>query len=158
LTQAVGDPLLGMWTQHTVSPSVGPAVRSQVNWYEVQVAAGVPALTQEGAIASSTDFVFNGAISPTFDSHGVAIQYNRSSSSLLPLIAAQSRTTLTPLARWTLSRCSLPRAPTSTRTSPAASWASPAAGATTQGRLPTRSPQAWSGAPTRPLPSTTAPT
>ena len=99
LTQAVGDPLLGMWTQHTVSPSVGPAVRSQVNWYEVQVAAGVPALTQEGAIASSTDFVFNGAISPTFDSHGVAIQYNRSSSSLLPLIAAQSRTTLTPLGQ-----------------------------------------------------------
>lgn len=100
LTQAVGDPVLGMWTQHTVSPALGAGVRSQVDWYEIEVSGGVPALAQQGAIASPTDFVFNAAISPTFDGSGAAIEYNRSSGSELPLIATRTRTNVTPAGQW----------------------------------------------------------
>jgi hypothetical protein len=100
LTQAVGDPVLGMWTQHTVSPVLGSSVRSQVDWYEIQISGGVPVLAQQGMIASPTDFVFNAAISPTFDGSGAAIEYNRSSASQLPLIATQTRTNATSAGQW----------------------------------------------------------
>jgi hypothetical protein len=100
LTQAVGDPVLGMWTQHTVSPALGSTVRSQVDWYEIQISGGVPVLAQQGTIASPTDFVFNGAVSPTFDGSGAAIEYNRSSGSEMPLIATQARTNVTAAGQW----------------------------------------------------------
>jgi len=86
LTQAVGDPTTGIWTQHTVN---GPGNRSVVDWYELTFPGSNP--VQQGVVSSSTDFVFNAAISPTSDAHGAAIEYNRSSSSIFPVIAAQVR-------------------------------------------------------------------
>jgi hypothetical protein len=88
LTQAVGDPTTGIWFSHTVN---GPDGRSVVRWYEVQVAGSAASLTQQGDIASPTDFVFNGAISPRFDALGAAIFYNRSSALIDPVIAGQDR-------------------------------------------------------------------
>jgi hypothetical protein len=88
LTQAVGDPTTGMWTQHTVA---GPGGRSMVSWYEIKVSSGVATLFDSGNITSPTDFVFNGAISPRTDTLGAAIIYNRSSASIYPLIAAKIR-------------------------------------------------------------------
>jgi hypothetical protein len=93
LTQAVGDPTTGIWTQHTVD---GPGGRSVVRWYEIKVSGGLPTLTQQGDMASSTDFVFNGAISPRADAGGAAVVYNRSSATIDPVIAAQIRLTSTP--------------------------------------------------------------
>ena len=92
LTQSVGDPATGIWTQHTVG---GPGGRSVVTWYEVKVAGSVPSLAQEGNIASATDWVFNAAISPRFDAGGAAVFYNRSSPTIHPLVAAQERRTST---------------------------------------------------------------
>jgi hypothetical protein len=86
LTQAVGDPVTGIWTQHTVN---GPGNRSVVDWYELTFPGSNP--IQQGVVSSSIDFVFNAAISPTSDAQGAAIEYNRSSSSIFPLIAAQVR-------------------------------------------------------------------
>jgi hypothetical protein len=88
LTQAVGDPTTGIWTQHTVN---GPGNRSVVDWYELTFPGSFPIPTQQGIVASPTDFVFNAAISPEFDAQGAAIEYNRSSSTILPTIAAQVR-------------------------------------------------------------------
>jgi len=92
LTQAVGDPTTGIWTQHTVA---GPGGRSMVTWYQIKVVGNLPTLAQEGNISSSTDFVFNGAVSPRFDGGGAAVFYNRSSSTLDPVIGAQIRLTAT---------------------------------------------------------------
>ena len=96
LTQAVGDPTTGIWTQHTVD---GPGGRSVVRWYELKVIAinkvPTPTLVQQGDIASSTDFVFNGAVSPRADAGGAAVVYNRSSALIDPVIAAQIRLTAT---------------------------------------------------------------
>jgi fibronectin type III domain protein len=94
LTQAVGDPTTGIWTQHTID---GPGGRSVVRWYEIKVSGSTASLTQQGTIASTTDYVFNGAISPRFDKLGAAVFYNRSSASRYPLIAAQERLTATAL-------------------------------------------------------------
>ena len=96
LTQAVGDPTTGIYTQHTVNGAGG---RSKVTWYEIQVASSVPTLTQEGDIASSTDFVFNGAISPRSDGDGAVIFYNRTNSGTDPVIATQGRMLGTPLGQ-----------------------------------------------------------
>ena len=94
LTQAVGDPTTGIWTQHTVN---GLGNRSVVRWYEIKVSAGLPLRTQQGDIASPTDFVFNGAVSPRFDGGGAAVVYNRSNATTIdPVIAAQIRVTATP--------------------------------------------------------------
>jgi hypothetical protein len=93
LTQAVGDPGLGIWTQHTVN---GPAGLSVVDWYEITV-SGTPALAQQGMISSPTDFVFNAAISPQANGLGAAIFYNRSSASIDPLIAGRIRHSSTAL-------------------------------------------------------------
>jgi hypothetical protein len=86
LTQAVGDPATGIWTQHAVN---GAGNRSVVDWYELTFPGSNP--IQQGVVSSPTDFVFNAAISPTFDAQGAAIEYNRSSSTMLPTIAAQVR-------------------------------------------------------------------
>jgi hypothetical protein len=94
LTQAVGDATNGIWTQHTVD---GPGGRSIVRWYELKLSGGILILTQQGDIASPTDFVFNGAISPRADAAGAAVIYNRSSLTIDPVIAAQIRLTATPL-------------------------------------------------------------
>jgi hypothetical protein len=87
LTQAVGDPITGIYTQHTVDGTGG---RSKVTWYEIKVVSA-PTLVQEGDIKSSTDFVYNAAISPRSDGQGAVIFYNRSSASLDPVIATQGR-------------------------------------------------------------------
>ncbi len=92
ITQAVGDPTSGIWTQHTVAGAGG---RTKIAWYEIHVSGGVSALVQEGTVSSPTDFVFNGAISPRADAGGAAIVYNRSGTAQLPLIAAQIRVTVT---------------------------------------------------------------
>jgi Fibronectin type III domain len=86
LTQAVGDPTTGIWTQHTVN---GPGNRSVVDWYELTFPGSNP--IQQGIVSSSTDFIFNAAISPTSDAQSAAIEYNRSSASIFPVIAAQAR-------------------------------------------------------------------
>jgi hypothetical protein len=86
LTQAVGDPATGIWTQHAVN---GAGNRSVVNWYELTFPGSNP--IQQGIVSSPTDFVFNAAISPTSDAQGAAIFYNRSSSTILPVIGAQRR-------------------------------------------------------------------
>jgi len=99
LTQAVAvsDPgaggAKGIWTQHTVA---GPGGRSVVRWYEVTGGAP-PSLRQQGQVDSPTDFVFNGAISPAKGGDSAAIFYNRSGTSQLPIIGAQSRGPSTPL-------------------------------------------------------------
>jgi Fibronectin type III domain len=93
LTQAVGDPTTGIWTQHTVA---GPGPRSVVDWYELKASGSADTLAQQGVIASATDFIFNAAISPRFDAQGAAIFYSRSSSTIDPLIGGQERLSGTP--------------------------------------------------------------
>jgi hypothetical protein len=96
LTQAVQllDPSAGVeavWTQHTVAGASGRAV---VRWDEL-----VPSrlsVLQEGEIASSTDHIFNGAISPSSGGNDAAVFYNRGGSSTLALIGAQTRQSSTP--------------------------------------------------------------
>lgn len=96
LTQAVGDPATGIYTQHTVK---GSTVRSIVTWYEIKVVSSVVRLIQEGNITSTTDYVFNGAISPRSDGQGAVIFYNRSSATTEPVIATQGRMIWTPVGQ-----------------------------------------------------------
>ena len=97
LTQAVArrDPdagALAIWTQHTVAGGGG---RSVVRWYELLPASlGV---RQEAEISSSTNFIFNGAISTTTNGNDAVVEYNSASSTQTPVIAAQSRQGSTPL-------------------------------------------------------------
>jgi Fibronectin type III domain len=99
LTQAVAvnDPgaggAKGIWTQHTVA---GPGGRSVVRWYELLGGASA-SVRQQGEVSSPTDFVFNAAISPAIGGDSAAIFYNRSSSTLLPVIGGLSRGPSTPL-------------------------------------------------------------
>ena len=131
LTQAVGDPTTGIWFQHTVDR---PGGRSVVHWYEIKVLGSVASMTQQGDIASATDWVFNGAISPRFDALGAAVFYNRSSPTILPVIAAECTACLTPLqVPWSRASWCWPPVPLPTRTSAAGSSAHPVAGATTRG-------------------------
>ena len=99
LTQAVAvnDPgaggAKGIWTQHTVA---GPGGRSVVRWYEIL--GGAPAtLRQYGDVGSPTDFVFNGAVSPSIGGGSAAVFYNRGGATTLPVIGAQTRSASTPL-------------------------------------------------------------
>ena len=97
LTQAVArfDPdagALAVWTQHTIGSAGG---RSVVRWYELL--PGSLTARQQGEIASPTDFVFNGAISPSINGNDAVVEYNRASSTLTPTIGAQSRQGSTPL-------------------------------------------------------------
>lgn len=95
LTQAVGDPTAGFYTQHT---ALDPLGRSEVHWYEFIVSGPNVVLAQQGRINDpGGDWVFNAAISPRFDGLGAAIIYNRSSLNTRPLIAAQIRYQATPL-------------------------------------------------------------
>lgn len=96
LTQAVGDPVAGFYTQHTVAG----AGRSEVHWYEFMRSGSAVALAQQGIVSSPTDWVFNAAISPRFDGQGAAIVYNRSSPTILPLIAARIRFQSTTPGTW----------------------------------------------------------
>jgi len=95
LTQAVAnfDPSAGteaVWTQHTV----GGSGRSIVRWYELL--PGSLTIRQQGQLASATDFYWNAAISPSSAGDDAMISFNRGSSSLLPVIGAQTRTKSTP--------------------------------------------------------------
>jgi hypothetical protein len=98
LTQAVAqrDPDAGgaeaIWTQHTVAGAGG---RSALRWYEL-LPAGLAA-RQQGQIDSTTDFVFNGAISPSVSGNDAVADYNRASAGLTPVIGARSRVGSTPL-------------------------------------------------------------
>jgi hypothetical protein len=97
LTNAVAltDPDAGqeaVWTQHTVD---GPGGRSVVRWYELL--PGTQTVRQEGSISDPSQFVFNGAISPTKRGDAAAIDFNRGSSTLFPDMHAQSREPTTPL-------------------------------------------------------------
>jgi len=93
LTQAVGDPTTGIWTQHTVN---GAGNRSVVTWYKITASGSATTLADVGTISDPNDWVFNAAISPRFDAQGAAIEYNRSSSTIYPVIAAQIRLASTP--------------------------------------------------------------
>jgi phosphodiesterase/alkaline phosphatase D-like protein len=98
LTQAVAlfDPSAGaeaVWTQHTVAGSG----RSTVRWYEFL--PGSLTVRQQGRLANSTDYYWNAAISPSSAGNDAMISYNRGSSSLLPVIGAQTRTKSTPLGQ-----------------------------------------------------------
>jgi hypothetical protein len=98
LTQAVAhwDPSVGaeaVWTQHTVAGSG----RSMVRWYEFLPTTMT--IRQQGQLASATDFFWNAAISPSSAGSDAAIFYNRGSSSLLPVIGAQTRVSSTPLGQ-----------------------------------------------------------
>jgi hypothetical protein len=126
LTQAVGDPAAGFYTQHTVAGASG---RSEVQWYQFVVSGSTVVLAQQGRISSATDWVFDAAISPRSDGLGAAIAYNRSSSSIYPLIAARVRFQATPPGTWSAGElvlatsatfdndrsCSSPPPPTSCR-------------------------------------------
>jgi hypothetical protein len=98
LTQvvAVNDPSVGakgIWTQHTVA---GPGGRSIVRWYEL-LGGAHPTLRQQGNVSSLTDFVFNGAVSPSIGGDSAAVFYNRGGASTLPIIGALTRSASTPL-------------------------------------------------------------
>jgi len=98
LTQAVAlfDPSVGaeaVWTQHTVAGSG----RSIVQWYEFLPDSLT--IRQQGQLASATDYYWNAAISPSSAGTDAMISYNRGSSSLLPVIGAQTRTTSTALGQ-----------------------------------------------------------
>jgi Fibronectin type III domain len=98
LTQAVAvnDPgagAKGIWTQHTVA---GLGGRSIVRWYEI-LGGAPPTLRQQGNVSSTTDFVFNGAVSPSIGGDSAAVFYNRGSASTLPIIGALTRSASTPL-------------------------------------------------------------
>jgi fibronectin type 3 domain-containing protein/uncharacterized membrane protein len=97
-TQAVAlfDPTANaeaVWTQHTVAGSS----RSVVRWYEFL--PGSLSIRQQGTLASSTDYYWNAAISPSSVGSDAMISYNRGSGSLLSLIGAQTRTSSTPLGQ-----------------------------------------------------------
>jgi fibronectin type 3 domain-containing protein len=97
LTQAVAayDPsagVVGLWTQHTVA---GPGGRSVVRWYELL--PGSVTLRQHGQVESPSDFVFNGAVSPTAGGDAAVVFYNRGSSVQATVIGAQTRNSATPL-------------------------------------------------------------
>ncbi len=94
LTQAVGDPTTGIWTQHTV---LNGGV-SKVTWYELALSGPSLTLTQQGDITGAAgEYIFNAAISPNLGADGAAIFYNRSSATIHPLIAARVRGSATPL-------------------------------------------------------------
>jgi hypothetical protein len=101
LTGAVSrkDPDAGgaqaVWTQHTVGTGGTDAPPSVVRWYEFLPATLT--VRQQGEVQDPTDFIFNGAISPDSVGNAAAVNYNRGSAVLTPVLAAQSRTSLTPL-------------------------------------------------------------
>jgi hypothetical protein len=99
LTQAVAhaDPDVAgaeaIWTQHTIN---GPGGRSVLRWYEILPASKT--VRQQGTVQSTTDFIWNGSISPSIAGNDAAVFYSRGGTSQLPLAAAQSRISTTPLS------------------------------------------------------------
>ncbi len=97
---AVNDPnaggAKGIWTQHTIA---GPGGRSIVRWYEIlgSTPAASASLRQQGDVGSPTEYVWNGAISPSIGGDSAAVLYNRGGGTVLPVIAAQARTASTAL-------------------------------------------------------------
>jgi hypothetical protein len=104
LTQAVAQPDPGaggaeaVWTQHTIAGTGG---RSVVRWYELipsNCTPGTPptcpasALRQEGNVSSGTQYVFNGAISPTRAGSAAMIDFNEGSSTAYVTVRVQSQT------------------------------------------------------------------
>ena len=93
LTQALSlkDPSAAnaeaVWTQHTIN---GPGGRSVVRWYELLPAT--QNVRQQGAVSSPTDFVWNGAISPSIRGNDAVVFYNRGGASRLAVVAGQGRT------------------------------------------------------------------
>src|SRR5260370_7016032 len=81
-----------LWTQHTIN---GPGGRSVMRWYEILPAS--QAVRQSGQVQSTTDFIWNGAISPSISGNDAAAFYNRGSASQLPLAAPQPRASSPPL-------------------------------------------------------------
>jgi hypothetical protein len=67
-----------------------------VRWYEI-LGGAPPTLRQQGDVGSPTDFVFNGAVSPSIGGDTAAVFYNRGGVSTLPVIGAQTRSASTPL-------------------------------------------------------------
>lgn len=100
LTQAVENPdpdasgAEAVWTQHTINGAGG---RSVVRWYELLPgncgggSCPPSAKRQEGNISSATDFVFNGAISPTTTGNSAMIDFNQGSPANLVSVRVQSR-------------------------------------------------------------------
>jgi hypothetical protein len=100
LTQAVAQPdpdaagAEAIWTQHTIA---GPGGRTVVRWYELipsQCSAGVCAAAakrQEGTISSTTQYVFNGAISPSSAGNTAMIDFNEGSATAFVTVRVQSR-------------------------------------------------------------------
>jgi hypothetical protein len=92
LTQAVAhaDPNAGgaeaVWTQQTIN---GPGGRSVVRWYELLPATHV--VRQQGQVTSATDFVFNGAISPSISGNDAVVVYDRGGTAEEPMVAGQGR-------------------------------------------------------------------
>jgi len=99
LTQAVGhaDPDVSgakaIWTQHTINGAGG---RSVARWYEILPAGKI--VRQQGTVQSSSDFIWNAAISPSIAGNDAAITYDRGGASQLALVAAQARVSSTPLS------------------------------------------------------------
>jgi hypothetical protein len=91
LTQAVGDPTTGIWTQHTVANGA----LAMVAWYQLTTSGTNLVNAQEGIVASASDSIFNAAISPSTSGRGTVVEYSRSSSTIDPVIAAQGRFTAT---------------------------------------------------------------
>jgi hypothetical protein len=67
-----------------------------VRWYEI-LGGAPPTLRQQADVGSATDFVFNGAVSPSIGGDSAAVFYNRGGASTLPVIGAQTRSASTPL-------------------------------------------------------------
>ncbi|HKW59414.1 MAG TPA: hypothetical protein VJR46_06630 [Candidatus Dormibacteraeota bacterium] len=90
LTQAVAhaDPKAGgaeaVWTQHTIN---GPGGRSVVRWYELLPATRM--VRQQGQVAHATDYVFNGAVSPSIAGSDAVVVYDRGGASESPVVAGQ---------------------------------------------------------------------
>jgi hypothetical protein len=95
LTQAVGDPSVGIYTQHTVLDS--SLLRSDVDWYQLKQVGSNLTLVQQGTIDTANEWTYNAAIAPRSDSQGAAIFYNVSNGTNDPSIVAQVRVASTPI-------------------------------------------------------------
>jgi hypothetical protein len=92
LFQAISapDPTRGIddaiWTQHAVRGRRG---RSEIHWYELD--PGRLSVVRGGEIAKRRNWVFNGAVSPTWRGNRAVINFNVAGRRLLPKILARSR-------------------------------------------------------------------
>ena len=92
LFQAISapDPTRGVddavWTQHAVRGRRG---RSEIHWYELDPAR--LSVVRSGEISKRRNWVFNGAVSPTWRGDRAVINYNIAGRRLLPKILARSR-------------------------------------------------------------------